>query len=243
MSLNNKVANPRHVAVIMDGNGRWAKARGLKRSEGHEAGMQAIKTICRAMKKYDGVKVLTLFAFSTENWKRPQMEVNYLMNMPGRFFDEFMPEIQENNIRINLTGFPNQIPKKTRQVIEQAARDTQDNDGFILNLAFNYGGRQEIVYACQQVAKEVAEGHLQLRDIDEEVFEQYLLNTSATAPYQDIDLLIRTSGEIRLSNFLLWQNAYSEFYFTDKYWPDFDEDELKAAMTAYHHRQRRYGAI
>lgn len=234
---------PSHIAVIMDGNGRWAKARGLKRAKGHEEGMNAIKTICRALKKYDGVKVLSLFAFSTENWKRPKAEVNYLMNMPGRFFDEFMPEIQDNNIKITLTGFPDQIPQSTRKVIEKAARDTQHNDGYILNFAFNYGGRQEIVQASRQIAEKVLAGDLRVSDIDETLFDQYLLNTQSTAPYQDIDLLIRTSGEIRLSNFLLWQNAYSEFYFTDKYWPDFDEEELDRAIAAYHHRQRRYGAI
>lgn len=243
MTQENSKLHPKHIAIIMDGNGRWAKERGLKRSEGHDQGMINIQKISREIIKYEGVKVLTLYAFSTENWHRPILEVNHLMNLPGCFFKDFMPEIQKNNIRIKLTGFPNQIPRKTRKVVEKAAEETKNNTGCILNFAFNYGGRQEIVDAAKRIAEKVKKDELEVADIDLDLFDAHLLNTQSTQPYQDIDLLIRTSGEERLSNFLLWHNAYSEFYFTDAYWPDFDQHELKKAIDAYQNRSRRFGGI
>lgn len=233
---------PEHIAVIMDGNGRWAQEKGLARTEGHKEGMQAVrKVVTRAAER--GVKALTLYAFSTENWARPVQEVNYIMSLPGKFFDDFMPEIKENDVQVKLTGFPQRIPSSTLKTVRRAVEETKDNQGMILNFAMNYGGRQEIIEACKTIAKRVEAGEIKIEDIDEKVFDSEMLTTKAVYPYQNVDLMIRTSGEVRLSNYLLWHNAYSEFYFTDVYWPDFNGDELDKAILEFQHRQRRYGKV
>lgn len=239
MDTNEKI--PDHIAVIMDGNGRWAENRGLPRSAGHKQGMETVRTIAKAASDRK-VKVLTVYAFSTENWKRPLEEVRFLMKLPIEFFNTFMPEIQENNIRIMVTGFEDKIPAPTRKVIQKAVNQTRQNTGMILNFAMNYGGRAELVFAAKKLAEKVMRNELRISQIDEHDFEQQLL-THSLAPYEDVDLLIRTSGEERLSNFLLWQNAYSEFYFTSLPWPDFDEKAFDDAIRAFNGRGRRYGGI
>lgn len=233
--------SPNHVAVIMDGNGRWAKARGLKRSDGHEEGMEAVRRITiRANER--GIKVLTLYAFSTENWKRPPQEVKFLMQLPVRFFESFVPELIENNIQVKKMGFSKNVPSITQKAIEKAVEETKENTGMILNFAFNYGGRAEMVESTRVIAEMVKNNELNLKDIDENTLQANLF-TNYLKPYEDVDLLIRSSGEQRLSNFLLWQNAYSEFYFSDLYWPDFTGDILDEALLNYQNRNRRYGGV
>lgn len=232
---------PDHVAVIMDGNGRWAQKQGKPRKFGHEEGMEAIRRV--TMKASErGVKVLTLYAFSTENWKRPPQEVHFLMQLPIRFFDRFVPELQEKNVKVNMIGFEEKVPHSTKKAISRAMEQTKDNTGMVLNFAFNYGGRAEIVEATQALCKKVLNNEISCSDISEERIEEHLF-TRSIAPYQDVDLLIRSSGEQRLSNFLLWQNAYSEFYFTDLLWPDFNGEIFDQAILEYQKRQRRYGAL
>lgn len=233
--------SPNHVAVIMDGNGRWAKARGLKRSDGHEEGMEAVRRITiRASER--GIKVLTLYAFSTENWKRPPQEVKFLMQLPVRFFESFVPQLIENNIQVRKMGFSKNVPSITQNAIEKAVEETKENTGMILNFAFNYGGRAEMVESTRTIAEKVKNDELNLKDIDESTLQSNLF-TNHLKPYEDVDLLIRSSGEQRLSNFLLWQNAYSEFYFSDLYWPDFTGDILDEALLNYQNRNRRYGGV
>lgn len=232
---------PRHVGIIMDGNGRWAKERGLKRTEGHRQGIDSIRKV--AIKANElGIKIVTLYAFSTENWGRPASEVSFLMRLPNEFFNKFIPELVENNIRVNITGFPDYVPSPTKKVIEQAIHATADCEGMTLNFAFNYGGRAEIIGACQEIARAVKIGEVSIDDIDEDLFAQHLL-TAPLIPNDDIDYMIRTSGEQRLSNFLLWQNAYSEFYFTDTFWPDFDGEAFEEAINQFQDRHRRYGKV
>lgn len=212
--MSNQLAVPKHVAIIMDGNGRWAKERGLKRTEGHREGMEAIRRVAHHAANR-GVKVLTLYAFSTENWKRPPQEVHYLMKLPVEFFDRFVPELIENNIRVHMMGIEEKVPSSTLKSIHKAMDETKHCTGMVLNFAFNYGGRLEITEAIKTIAQDVLEGQVAVRDIDEELIAQQLFSNDL-APYSDIDLMIRTSGEQRLSNFMLWQNAYSEFYFAEK---------------------------
>lgn len=232
---------PKHVAIIMDGNGRWAQERGLERSAGHEEGVEAIRRVTKSANKL-GVKVLTLYAFSTENWKRPLKEIQYLMGMPSRFFKRFVPELIEENIKVTVTGFEQKVPNLTKRAINKAVEDTKDSTGMILNFAFNYGGRAEIVEAVQSISKEVLEGKIKPDAIDEEDIASHLL-TAPLGELQEVDFLIRSSGEQRLSNFLLWQNAYSEFYFTSEYWPDYNEELFERAIIEYQERNRRYGGV
>jgi len=232
---------PEHVAIIMDGNGRWAKERNLERSAGHEEGVEAVRRVTASASRL-GVKVLTLYAFSTENWKRPFKEIQFLMRLPGRFFRRFVPELIENNIKVTVTGFEQRVPDPTKRAIFKAVEDTKDNTGMILNFAFNYGGRAEIVEATKEISKKVLDGTIKPEAIDEELMAAHLL-TSSLNEYQDVDYLIRSSGEQRLSNFLLWQNAYSEFYFTPEYWPDYDEELFERAILEYQARNRRFGGI
>ncbi len=232
---------PNHVAIIMDGNGRWAKNRGFKRSAGHRAGMDQVKIIARHANKR-GVKALTVYAFSTENWKRPLDEVNYLMQLPVEFFDEFMPEIMEAGIRVTMIGLHEKLPRKTKKVMERAIKETAHNTGMILNFAVNYGGRNEIVEAAKAMAEDISAGKLKPQKLTEEDFEVYLM-TSVLGAYQNVDYMIRTSGEERISNFMLWQNAYSEFYFSSLAWPDFDEKAFDEALAVYQKRQRRFGGL
>lgn len=235
------LAVPRHVGIIMDGNGRWAEAQGLKRTDGHREGVEAIRRV--AIKANElGIQIVTLYAFSTENWARPLTEVSFLMKLPGEFFKTFVPELIENNIRVRLTGFHDHVPSPTKKAIHKAIDATAHCTGMTLNFAFNYGGRAEIVAACQSIAEKVAEGDIKASEIDEKLFAKHLL-TAPLIPNDNIDYMIRTSGEQRMSNFLLWQNAYSEFYFTDKFWPDFDGEALVEAIHEYQRRHRRYGKL
>jgi len=232
---------PAHVAIIMDGNGRWAKKKLMPRVYGHKEGMNTVKRITIEASRLN-VKVLTLYAFSTENWRRPTDEVNFLMGLPIDFFDVFMPELMENNIKVTTIGWIDQLPEKTLKVVQNAIEKTKDNTGLILNFALNYGSRAEIIQATQMIARDVAGGKLSADEVTEDVFAGYLF-TSGLGQWQDPDLLIRTSGEIRLSNFLLWQAAYSEMYFTEEFWPDFSTASLRAALAEYQHRNRRFGGI
>ena len=230
---------PAHVAIIMDGNGRWAKKKLMPRVYGHKEGMNTVKKITIEASRLN-VKVLTLYAFSTENWKRPTDEVNFLMGLPIDFFDVFMPELMQNNIKVTTIGWIDQLPEKTLKVVQNAIEKTKDNTGLILNFALNYGSRAEILQATTMIAHDVAAGKLSADAITDDVFSGYLF-TSGLGEWQDPDLLIRTSGEIRLSNFLLWQAAYSEMYFTEEFWPDFSIASLRAALAEYQHRNRRFG--
>lgn len=241
--MNEELKNniPDHVAIIMDGNGRWAQKQGKPRKVGHEEGMEAIRRVTMQASER-GVKVLTLYAFSTENWKRPPQEVHFLMQLPIRFFDRFVPELQEKNVKVNMIGFEEKVPNSTKKAISKAMDATKDNTGMILNFAFNYGGRAEIAKATQALCRKVLNNEISCEDISEELIEEHLF-TRSIAPYQEVDLLIRSSGEKRLSNFLLWQNAYSEFYFTDLLWPDFDSEVFDLAVSEYQRRQRRYGSV
>ncbi len=232
---------PKHVAIIMDGNGRWAEEQGLERSAGHEEGVEAIRRVSLSANEL-GVKVLTLYAFSTENWKRPVKEVHYLMKLPGKFFKRFVPELMENNVKVMMTGFEERVPDFTKKDIRKAVETTKNNTGMILNFAFNYGGRAEITAATRQIAEDVSMGKIQANKIDEELIASYL-QTAPLGEFQDVDYLIRTSGEQRLSNFLLWQNAYSEFYFTSEYWPEFNKELFEKAILEYQSRNRRFGGV
>lgn len=232
---------PAHVAIIMDGNGRWAKKRFLPRIAGHKEGMETVLKITRAANDL-GVKVLTLYAFSTENWKRPSKEVNYLMSLPVTFFNKFVPELIAQNVRVNVMGYIDQLPVKTQQAVKDAIAKTANNTGMVLNFALNYGGRAEIVSAVQNIAQKVAAKTMDVADIDEQVVSQALM-TGSLGQYADPDLLIRTSGEERISNFLLWQLAYSEMVFTDVLWPDYSAEDLKYAIIKYQQRDRRFGGV
>jgi undecaprenyl diphosphate synthase len=238
---SDEITIPKHVAIIMDGNGRWAKARHLPRVAGHKEGMDNVKRIAIAA-SHLGIKVLTVYAFSTENWRRPTDEVNYLMGLPVRFFNHYMPDLMAENVRVNVMGYLDELPAQTRQVTLDAMDQTKNNTGMVLNFAFNYGARKEITTAVQQIASAVAEGQLAVDEINEKTVADHLF-TASLGKWQDPDLLIRTSGEERLSNFLLWQLAYSEFVFTDVHWPDFTSRDLEKAVQTFSHRQRRYGGL
>jgi undecaprenyl diphosphate synthase len=229
---------PRHVAVIMDGNGRWAKSRGLPRIAGHHSGMKAVKRIAKAADRI-GIQVLTLYAFSTENWKRPKAEVEFLMKLPEEFLSIELEELIENNVQVRMMGIKEGLPSHTLAAVEEAVRRTADNTGMILNFALNYGSRMEMADAARGLAREAARGELDPESITEELFASRLLSSELPDP----DLLIRTSGELRLSNFMLWQLAYSEFWFTDVYWPEFTEQHLFTAIREYQRRKRRYGGL
>ena len=232
---------PHHIAIIMDGNGRWAQKRHLPRVAGHKQGMQTVKTITIAASNL-GVKVLTLYAFSTENWKRPSSEVNYLMQLPIRFFSTFVPDLVKNNVRVMVMGDIQRLPAKTQQAVNDAVADTANCDGMVLNFALNYGSRDEITRAVQEVAAAVQAGTISPEAIDEELVRQHLM-TAPLGEFADPDLLIRTSGEERISNFLLWQLAYSELEFVPEHWPDFDAESLKRAIIEFQGRHRRFGGL
>jgi undecaprenyl diphosphate synthase len=229
---------PKHVAVIMDGNGRWAKRQGLPRIMGHKAGVDALKDLLRCCQDW-GIQALTAYAFSTENWKRPQEEVDFLMTLFQRVLRQELREMVEKNVQIKFVGNLQDLPRSLQQEISRSMAETKDNPGIRFSVATNYGGRQEILQACRAIAQKVQQGLLQPDDIDEQVFERHLY----TAGISDPDLLIRTSGEMRLSNFLLWQMAYGEIYIADTLWPDFDRTEFHRALCAYQQRERRFGKI
>ncbi|MBN2983640.1 MULTISPECIES: isoprenyl transferase [Cohnella] len=229
---------PQHVAIIMDGNGRWAKERGLPRIAGHHSGMKAVKRITKAADRI-GVRYLTMYAFSTENWKRPKSEVEFLMKLPQEFLSLELDELIENNVQVRMMGLQDLLPDHTLSAVDEAVRKTKNNTGLVLNFALNYGGRTELVQAARQLARKAASGQLDPDAIDEETFRSCLLSSDLPDP----DLLIRTSGEIRLSNFMLWQLAYSEFCFVDAYWPDFSDRHFYDAICEYQRRARRYGGL
>ncbi|NRD78871.1 isoprenyl transferase [Bacillus sp. BRMEA1] len=233
-----KLPVPEHVAIIMDGNGRWAKKRALPRIAGHHEGMKVVRKTTMLANEL-GLKYLTLYAFSTENWKRPKNEVEYIMKLPEEFLGTFLPELIENNVQVKMMGYKEQLPIHTLNAIEKAMEATKNNNGLILNFALNYGSRAEILDAVKKVMHDIQNGMITESDIDESSFSSYLM----TANLPDPDLLIRTSGEIRLSNFMLWQLAYSEFLFTDVLWPDFNEEHLLTAIEAFQKRQRRFGGV
>ncbi len=229
---------PAHVAIIMDGNGRWAKKRMLPRAAGHRAGMLNVKKIIR-MSSDTGIRYLTMYAFSTENWKRPKDEVGVLMNLLIEFLTKELQEMHERNVVFRTIGDISILPAPVIEVLDNAVQKTKDNTGMTLNIALNYGSRLEICSAVRRIAESVAAGELAAGDIDEALISANL----DTAGQPDPDLMIRTSGEERLSNFLLYQLAYSEFYFTSVFWPDFDEAEYEKALMEYQNRQRRYGGL
>lgn len=227
---------PEHVAIIMDGNGRWARARGFPRFQGHWAGVDRVEEIAHCANAM-GVKYLTLFTFSTENWRRPADEVSMLMKTVCTVLETRIDKLLKVNIRVKFVGKKEGLSKEVADSIDRAVAITAKNTGLTLNLAFNYGGRIDILDAVIKIASEVKNGKLDPAAIDEDIFERALY----TAGIPDPDLLIRTSGEKRISNFLLWQLAYSELYFTEKFWPDFGEKEFKKAIADYQKRERRFG--
>ena len=228
---------PNHVAIIMDGNGRWAQQRGLKRTKGHEKGADALKKVSEYVYK-KGVKVLSVFAFSTENWKRDKEEVNYLMNLFLTAFKKNFGAVKKEGVKVIFSGIPDKLSDKVLNAMHKMTEETKDNENGIFNICINYGGQDEIVNATKKIAKEVKKGTLEIDDINQDMYNKYLFNE-----LPPIDLLIRTSGEMRISNFMLWQAAYAEFYFADTLWPDFDEKEFDKALEEYTKRDRRFGAI
>ena len=229
---------PQHIAIIMDGNGRWAKAQGKVRTFGHKAGAETLKTIVRAADKL-GVKVLTVYAFSTENWKRPLEEVNFIMDLLCLYLTKEIDEFNANNVQVRFIGTRNGMSQKVLEKMDYALAQTQDNTGIILNIAVNYGSQLEIVEAVRKLAAKAAAGELAPEAIDEAAIEANLYTAGLPAP----DLLIRPGGDVRISNFLLWQIAYAEIYYTETYWPDFTPDNLVAAIRAFQGRDRRYGGL
>ena len=223
---------PTHVAIIMDGNARWAKKHGLTVAKGHRAGYNNIERVARYLGKR-GVKETTLFAFSTENWHRPDEEVRALMDLAAEAIERGVQQFHENGVKLRHVGYGRRLPSEMRRNISQAEALTKNNDGIALNLAFDYGGRHEIVNAV----KEIVRGGIPPEDIDASTIERYLF----TKGIPDPDIIIRTGGEFRISNFMIWQSAYSEFYSSDALWPEFDEVEIDAAIEAYSQRQRRFG--
>lgn len=235
-------AIPKHIAIIMDGNGRWAQNRRLPRIAGHKEGMETVKKITKEANRL-GVKVLTLYAFSTENWKRPDEEVNFLMQLPVDFFDTFVPELIEENVQVHVMGYEEYLPTHTQDAVKRAIEQTADNDGLVLNFALNYGSRAEIISAMKQMAQEVKDDQLAIEAIDDTVMGDHLMTGFLPEELRDPELVVRTSGEERISNFLLWQLAYSELYFTKALWPDFDGAHLETAIAAFQSRNRRFGGL
>jgi len=229
---------PKHVAVIMDGNGRWAKQRGLPRFMGHRRGVDALKDLLRCCRDW-GIEALTAYAFSTENWGRPLEEVEFLMTLFERVLRQELREMMEEDVRIRFVGNLDVLPRSLQTEIDRAVEETANNQGIQFTVATNYGGRQEILQACRAIAQQVQQGLIKPDEIDEALFDQHLY----TAGICDPDLLIRTSGEMRLSNFLLWQMAYAEIYVTDTLWPDFDRNQFHQALVSYQQRDRRFGKV
>ena len=227
---------PKHLAIIMDGNGRWAKQQGKPRIFGHEKGAKTVREIIQEVSEI-GIPYLTLYAFSTENWKRPKLEVEALMHLLSRYLKKEVAIMQENNIRLNAIGDLESLPSKVRKELYKAIEQTQNNTSTTVSLALAYGGQQELLQMTQQLAQRVQQGLLTPQQITPELIQQTLY----TQNIPPVDLLIRTSGECRISNFLLWQIAYAELYFTDILWPDFSPEELRKALANYQNRERRFG--
>lgn len=229
---------PRHIAIIMDGNGRWAKARDLPRREGHRAGAVSVESALETCGEI-GVEYLTLYAFSSENWKRPEAEVTALMGLLSHFLKEKTPSLMKNNIRLRVIGQIDRLPSPNRRALEKTITATARNDGLTLVVALSYGSREEILGATRKLMEAALDGEIKPEELTAGMFSDFL----DTAGMPDPDLLIRTSGEYRVSNFLLWQISYAEIYITKEYWPDFGRDQLLAAVADYQSRQRRFGGI
>ena len=236
--MSDKPLSVNHLAIIMDGNGRWAQSRNLERTAGHRAGADNVLEIMRAAKE-SGIKYLTLYAFSTENWKRPAAEVGALMKLLQEFIFKQLPAMQKENVRLNAIGRLNDLPEPARLSLLGAMKATAKNTGGVLTLALNYGGRAEIVDAAKKLVQAVKNGEVDPEKLDEKTFANYLYDPFLPDP----DLVIRTSGELRISNFLLWEMAYSELYISDVMWPDFDRNKLAKALDAYAGRNRRFGGV
>ena len=234
----NLVKLPQHVAVIMDGNGRWAKQRGLPRIEGHRRGANALKEMLRYCKDL-GIETLTAYAFSTENWGRPTGEVNFLMSLFERLLQKELKEMEAEEVCINFIGDLTPLPQSLQQEMRHSMERTKDNQGVFFNVAINYGSRHEMIKACRTIAQKVQQGELPAEAINEDTIAQHLYTSASPDP----DLLIRTSGEMRLSNFMLWQLAYTEIYVTDTLWPDFDRQQFDLALESFQQRDRRFGKI
>jgi undecaprenyl diphosphate synthase len=230
---------PKHIAIIMDGNGRWAAQRGRERTFGHRQGLETAAQIVEFIGKELQIKHLTLFAFSKENWRRPRTEVDFLMNLLVDFVERKLDQLLRNNVRLRVLGELTELPARVRAEVERAIVASEENEGLFLNLAINYGGRQEILRVAQAIAHDSASGKLRPTEITEHTLRRYLY----TQDVPDPDLLIRTSGEARLSNFLLWQIAYTEFWFTQTLWPDFSKEEILEAIADYQNRQRKFGTV
>lgn len=237
MELNN-IKIPNHIAIILDGNGRWAKNRGLSRTEGHKEGVKNLEILINECRNLE-VKYLTLYVFSTENWKRPAFEVNNLMFLLNKYLKDRINELVKENVRLKVIGDISKMPPKTIKLIQNAVEKTKNNYKLVLTLALNYGSRNEIINGVKNITKDVLNNKLDIDKIDEEIFSKYMY----TYDIPDPDLLIRTSGEYRLSNYLLWQCAYTEFWFTNVLWPDFSKEDLYEAIESYSKRSRRYGKV
>lgn len=229
---------PKHIGIIMDGNGRWARRRGLPRIAGHHAGMTKVREVIRACDDF-GIRYLTLYAFSTENWKRPESEVEYLMRLPEEFFRSEIDELVSRGVSVRFIGDTDRLPKYTQETVQKTLERTTGNSGMTVTFALNYGGRRDILNAVQDLAGRVRRGELTETDITEDMVSQAL----STVGLPDPDLVIRTSGELRLSNFLIWQTAYSELWFADVLWPDFNKATLQEAISDYQRRKRRFGGL
>ena len=229
---------PRHIAIIMDGNGRWAQKRRHNRTFGHAKGVERAREITRECAKI-GVEALTLYTFSTENWQRPALEVNFLMRLLLRYLKNETQEIIDNNIRFRAVGFLSMMPENIQAELARLTRATEKNTGMILNIALSYGSRQELTHAMQNIAKRIASGELKSDQIEEATISQELFTRESPDP----DLMIRTGGDQRISNFLLWQSAYAELYFTEKCWPEFMVSDLKEAIDVFSGRERRFGKV
>ena len=229
---------PRHIAIIMDGNGRWAKQRGQPRTTGHEQGAETVDRITTLAARL-GIKQLTLYAFSTENWQRSRKEINFLMRLYGRFLESHRAKLMDNNLRFRQIGRRDRLPIEVRQRVEAVEQDSRSNTGMTLCVAVDYGSRQEIVNAVRRICEDVVQGRLKIEAIDEQIVAAALYTAGMSEP----DLLIRTAGELRVSNFLLWQISYAELHLTEVLWPDFDANDLYEAIRSYARRDRRFGGV
>lgn len=235
---NTKEKNPKHIAIIMDGNGTWAKKRGLPRNLGHRKGVQTLINMVKYCQQI-GIEYLTVFAFSTENWSRPKEEVDYLMKLPNQFLETYRKTMRDNGVRFRVIGRKDNLNEDLLKKIKEVEIETEKNNNIHFTLAFNYGGKDEIVYAAKMIATDIKEDKIKIDDLDENLFYHYLY----TKDLPMVDLLIRTSNQIRISNFMLWQIAYSELYFTDTLWPDFKRRDLDKAVDEYQRRNRRFGGL
>lgn len=241
MSLEEKVLSryiPQHIAIIMDGNGRWAKKRAMPRTFGHKKGSENLKNIAIECNKL-GIKALSVYAFSTENWKRPKAEIDYLMKLPGEFEETFKGQFEEEDIRVMFSGRKDRFPKEVQELIQRVEDKTKDRQGLVLNICFDYGSYTEILQGVKEIAKEYKAGDISLEQIDENLMSSKLY----TKELPPLDLLVRTSGELRISNFLLWQLAYAELYFADVHWPAFNKKQLLLALDDFQNRNRRFGGL